>query len=72
MVGPYAAMLTPPSSLDAVQARARAIYAVGWRPPMPPGPTRDELAGLVTAAASARSYLADDAALSVVPTPPWP
>jgi 2-polyprenyl-6-methoxyphenol hydroxylase-like FAD-dependent oxidoreductase len=62
VAGPYAAMLAPPSSLDAVQARARTLYATGWRPPMPPGPTRDELAGLVAAAASAPSYPADDAA----------
>jgi len=62
VVGPYAVMLALPSSLDAVQARARALYATGWRPPMPPGPTRDELAGLVTATASSPSYPADDAA----------
>ena len=62
VVGPYAAMQAPPASLDAVQSRARALYATGWRPPMPPGPTRDELADVVTAAASAPSYPADDAA----------
>jgi hypothetical protein len=53
VVGPYLAMLTPPASLGAVQARAREIYASGWRPPIPPGPSREELAALVTAAASA-------------------
>jgi 2-polyprenyl-6-methoxyphenol hydroxylase-like FAD-dependent oxidoreductase len=62
--GPYQAMLAPPASLDAVQARARDIYATGWRPPVPPGPTRDELADLITAAASSRSHRAEDAALS--------
>jgi 2-polyprenyl-6-methoxyphenol hydroxylase-like FAD-dependent oxidoreductase len=72
MVGPYQAMLALPSSLHAVQARARAIYATGWRPPMPPGPTRDELAGLVTAAASSRSNRAEDAALYVVSAPARP
>jgi len=61
-VGPYATMQALPGSLDAVQARARAIYATGWRPPMPPGPARDELADLVTAAASCRSNRAEDAA----------
>ena len=55
VAGPYQAMLALPGSLDAVQARARDIYAAGWCPPMPPGPTRDELAALVTAAASAGS-----------------
>jgi len=38
--GPYQAMLAPPGSLDAVQARARHLYATGWRPPVPPGPGR--------------------------------
>lgn len=51
VVGPFMAMLTLPGSLDAVQARAREIYAGGWRPPVPDGPTREELASLVSAAA---------------------
>jgi len=51
-VGPYQAMLAPPSSLNAVQAGARDTYATGWRPPKPPGPTRDQLVSLVTASAS--------------------
>lgn len=50
VVGPYQAMLTPPGSLDTVQARVREIYASGWRPPIPPGPSRQELTALVTAA----------------------
>ncbi len=52
VVGPYQAMSALPGSLDAVQAKAREIYASGWRPPIPAGPARDELAGLVTAVAS--------------------
>ena len=71
-VGPYQAMLAPPASLDAVQGRARDIYATGWRPPVPPGPTRDELASLVTAAASADSQAAEDAALPAATAPPRP
>ena len=63
VIGPYQAMLALPASLDAVQARARAIYASGWRPPIPPGPTRRELAGLVTAAASSHNHPAGEAAL---------
>ncbi len=51
VVGPYQAMLTLPGSLDAAQARAREIYASGWRPPIPPGPTREELAALATGVA---------------------
>ena len=39
-----------PASLDAAQQRAREIYASGWRPATPPGPTRDELVELVAAA----------------------
>lgn len=63
VIGPYQAMLALPASLDAVQARARAIYASGWRPPIPPGPTRRELAGLVTAAVSSHNHPAGEAAL---------
>ncbi len=61
-IGPYLAMLAPPASLDAVQARARDIYASGWRPPIPPGPTREELAELVTAAVSSHGGRRDAAA----------
>ena len=66
VVGPYQAMRALPDSLDAVQARARAIYASGWRPPIPPGPTREELAELVTAAASSQGHRTEDAALARV------
>src|SRR5205823_14758544 len=50
-VGRYAAMLALPSSLDAIEPRAREIYAGGWRPPVPDGPSRNELAELVVRAA---------------------
>ena len=53
VVGPYMAMEVLPASLDAVEPRAREIFAGGWRPAPPPGPTRDELAELVTAAVPA-------------------
>jgi hypothetical protein len=46
-VGPYLTMQALPGTLDAVEPRAREIYAGGWRPPIPPGPTRDEVAGLI-------------------------
>jgi len=46
-IGPYASMSALPSSLDAAQSRAKVVYASGWRPPAPPGPSRDELAELV-------------------------
>ena len=61
-VGPYQAMLAPPDSLNAIQARARDIYASGWRPPTPHGPTREDLADLVTAAASSLNRREDHAA----------
>src|SRR5262249_37409638 len=48
VVDPYAAMLALPSSLAAAEPRARALYAAGWRPAVPAGPTRDELAELCT------------------------
>jgi hypothetical protein len=49
VVGPYLAMRTLPSSLDGLQPRVREIYASGWRPPVPPGPTADQLAELIGA-----------------------
>jgi hypothetical protein len=41
-----------PSSLDAARPRAAEIYASGWRPPVPDGPSRDELADLLATATS--------------------
>ena len=43
----YMTMSALPASLRDIEPRARAIYATGWRPPFAPGPTRDELAGLI-------------------------
>jgi flavin-dependent dehydrogenase len=54
VVGPYLGMRALPASLDAAQDRAREIYAGGWRPPVPEGPTRDELAHLVAVTAGSR------------------
>lgn len=62
-VGPYLGMNALPSSLDAVQDKVRAIYASGWRPAVPDGPSREELVSLVAAAAG-------DAASSEVPSGP--
>jgi hypothetical protein len=59
VVGPFQAMLTLPGSLDAVQARAREIYASGWRPPIPDGPSGEELASLVSAAAGTAGRAGD-------------
>ena len=56
LVGPYLGMRALPASLDAVQTRVREIYAGGWRPPVPDGPSRDELAELVAGHAPAGRY----------------
>jgi hypothetical protein len=50
-VGPYQAMLALPATLRAIEPRAREIYATGWRPPVPEGPSRADLVDLVGAAA---------------------
>jgi 2-polyprenyl-6-methoxyphenol hydroxylase-like FAD-dependent oxidoreductase len=47
VAGPYLTMDALPASLDAAEARARDVYATGWRPAVPDGPTRDELAALI-------------------------
>lgn len=43
----YLGMTELPAVLRAAEPRARAVYAAGWRPTMPAGPTRDELAGII-------------------------
>jgi hypothetical protein len=46
-IGPYLAMTALPESLAPAKPLARAVYAAGWRPPPSPGPSRDELVGLL-------------------------
>ncbi|HEY6294409.1 MAG TPA: NAD(P)-binding protein [Streptosporangiaceae bacterium] len=46
----YLGMTALPASLRDAEARARALYATGWRRPFAPGPTRDELAGIINRA----------------------
>lgn len=46
----YLSMLELPSSLDAVEPLARAVYASGWRPEYTSGPTRNELVEIIDAA----------------------
>jgi 2-polyprenyl-6-methoxyphenol hydroxylase-like FAD-dependent oxidoreductase len=48
IVGPYASMDALPASLAAAEPRARALFATGWRPSIPAGPTRDELSEVVS------------------------
>jgi len=45
-VEPYVRMDALPASLAAVEPMAREIFAAGWRPAVPDGPTRAELADL--------------------------
>jgi flavin-dependent dehydrogenase len=47
LVGPYLGMRALPASLDPLQPRVRQIYANGWRPPVPEGPTRDQLVEMI-------------------------
>jgi 2-polyprenyl-6-methoxyphenol hydroxylase-like FAD-dependent oxidoreductase len=49
IVEPYRTMDALPASLIPAEPRARAIFATGWRPLIPDGPTRDELAELCNA-----------------------
>jgi 2-polyprenyl-6-methoxyphenol hydroxylase-like FAD-dependent oxidoreductase len=48
IVGPYATMDALPASLAPAEPRARALFAKGWRPSVPAGPTRDELSAVVS------------------------
>jgi 2-polyprenyl-6-methoxyphenol hydroxylase-like FAD-dependent oxidoreductase len=54
VLGPFMAMTALPASLEQLQPRAREIYASGWRPAMPDGPDRDQLAALITASVVSR------------------
>lgn len=49
VAGPFLGMAAPPSVLDAVQEKARAVLRTGWRPTFGDGPDRDELAELLLA-----------------------
>ena len=50
VVMPYTAMLAGPDVLAPAQGRVREILRTGWRPPYGDGPTRDELAAVVSGA----------------------
>lgn len=54
VVGPYLGMNALPATLARVEARAREIYAGGWRPAVPAGPTSDDLAEIVNPVCAAR------------------
>jgi 2-polyprenyl-6-methoxyphenol hydroxylase-like FAD-dependent oxidoreductase len=47
-IGPYLAMAGTPDSLAPVEPVARGVYETGWRPAYAEGPSRDELARIVS------------------------
>ena len=49
VVGPYLAMEALPASLTSAQPLAQEVYRRGWRPIVPPGPSKQELAELCAA-----------------------
>ena len=51
IVDPYARMDALPASLAPARPRAQEIFESGWRPAVPAGPSRDELAELCSASA---------------------
>lgn len=53
-IAPYLTMTGGPSSLDAVEPRARALYQSGWRPTFSPGPSGEELRSIVREALQSR------------------
>jgi hypothetical protein len=55
VAAPYLAMDVLPAALDEIEPRAREIFASGWRPSVPPGPTRDQLIELIAPLTAARS-----------------
>jgi 2-polyprenyl-6-methoxyphenol hydroxylase-like FAD-dependent oxidoreductase len=48
IVSPYGTMDAMPASLAPAEPRARELFAEGWRPSVPAGPTRDELSAVVS------------------------
>jgi hypothetical protein len=48
IVGAYWGMLADPSLLLSIEQRAREALQSGFRPAVPPGPTRDELIDLIS------------------------
>jgi hypothetical protein len=47
VVGPFMAMMAPPTALKAVEDKARVVLRTGWRPAYADGPDAGQLAELV-------------------------
>jgi hypothetical protein len=41
-------MLTLPHTIDPLRDEVRAMLRDGWRPPTPPGPTRDDIVAAIS------------------------
>jgi len=52
-LGPFLAMLTPPHTIDPLRDQVRAMLRTGWRPPTPPGPTRDDIVTAISGGSAA-------------------
>jgi 2-polyprenyl-6-methoxyphenol hydroxylase-like FAD-dependent oxidoreductase len=52
ILGPFLGMLALPHTLDPLRDEVRAMLRNGWRPPTPPGPTRDDLIAAISGSLS--------------------
>ncbi|HET6729869.1 MAG TPA: NAD(P)/FAD-dependent oxidoreductase [Jiangellaceae bacterium] len=51
-LAPFLAMLALPHTIDPLRDQVRAMLRNGWRPPTPPGPTRDDLVAAISGSLS--------------------
>jgi hypothetical protein len=51
-LGPFLGMVALPHSIDPLRDEVRAMLRDGWRPPTPPGPTRDDLVAAISGSLS--------------------
>jgi 2-polyprenyl-6-methoxyphenol hydroxylase-like FAD-dependent oxidoreductase len=47
-LGPFLGMYALPHSIDPLRDEVRAMMRNGWRPPTPPGPTRDDIVAAIS------------------------
>ena len=51
-LGPFLGMYALPQSIDPLRDEVRAMLRSGWRPPTPPGPTRDDIVAAISGSLS--------------------
>jgi 2-polyprenyl-6-methoxyphenol hydroxylase-like FAD-dependent oxidoreductase len=51
-LAPFLGMLTLPHTIDPLRDQVRAMLRDGWRPPTPPGPTRDDIVAAISGSLS--------------------